>query len=93
MKFTVDGGGRLQRNAAPAWVEKAIATLDSLPDGTLLTPHALAERTDVGLDRMRHMACHPKLFTYRFKPNYNRLYFGNSKTITAAHKAINNDSL
>jgi hypothetical protein len=86
VKFTVDGGVEWQRNAASPWVAKAIAVLDKLPAGQLLSTRGLVAKTGASRNLVAHEASDPLLEGYRIKTYQRRVYYGNTETIKLARK-------
>lgn len=91
MKITVLDGARIKLSRTPAAVRDAIEILSKLPNGQLLTFRALCERmiTRRSAPTMRNHATRPTMQMYRYVHGYNRVYFGNPKTVLAARKQFN----
>jgi hypothetical protein len=89
MSFEIEGGGDLNASQLPRAVRAAVDVLKSVADGKLLRIRALADRVGVGAETLSQHSSHPALLDYKFQSKGRIVYFGNTKTITAARDQFN----
>jgi hypothetical protein len=82
--FEIEGGGDLNTSQLPRAVRAAVDVLKSVADGKLLRIRALADRVGVSAETFDRHSSHPALLDYKFQSKGRIVYFGNTKTITAA---------
>lgn len=87
MRFK-NNGVEVSINPSLSTVDRVHRWLESTADGELFRSRELCVKLSVGLDRLNHISCNPKVASNALRAPGKPLWWGSEKTIAAAKKEL-----